>query len=203
MKISTFKYFYPERPGLIHIEQGLFGRLSDSPAWIAEPKFNGSRLQLHRLPSGTWELWNRHQEKFSWALAPEVAAALAALPLGEGYHLFDGELRHNKTKGVRNQIVLYDCFIFGGELLTGKTFEDRRHILDTLTKYGAGDDRIVSMAPQYPGNFRAVFDELTPDPEIEGLVLKNLGGKLALGRNRAVNSVWMLKVRKPNNSYHF
>jgi ATP-dependent DNA ligase len=132
-----------------------------------------------------------------------MTAALATLPLGTGYYLFDGELRHNKTVGVKHKIVLYDVFIFAGELLTGVPFRDRRHILETLTKYGEGDDRVISIAPQYPDNFRAVFDELTPNPEIEGLVLKNLGGKLDLGRKRAANSGWMFKCRKPSNSYHF
>ncbi len=203
MKINAFTYFYPERPGLIHIEQPLFSRLSEDPAWIAEPKYNGSRLELHRLPSGNWQFWNRHGEKFNYSPSPEVVAALAALPLLEGkYYLFDGELRHNKTKGVRQKIVLYDCFILTDELLTGVTFEDRHHILATLQNRG-GFYEALSMAPQYSFNFREVFDELTPDPEIEGLVMKRLDGKLNLGRTRAANSTWMMKVRKPSNSYHF
>ncbi len=203
MKISNFTYFYPERPGLIHIEQNLFGRLSADPAWIAEPKYNGSRLLLHRLPSGIWQFWNRHQERFSFVASEELVAALLALPLEPGkYYLFDGELRHNKTVGVRQKIVLYDVFIFGDELLTGVPFADRRHILATLQKRG-GFYEALNMAPQYSYNFREVFDELTPNPEIEGLVMKNLGGKLDLGRKRAANSGWMMKVRKPNNSYRF
>jgi ATP-dependent DNA ligase len=133
----------------------------------------------------------------------ELVAALMALPLEPGkYYLFDGELRHNKTVGVRQKIVLYDCFIFGSELLTGTTFEDRRGILATLQKRG-GFYEALTIAPQYSYNFREVFDELTPNPEIEGLVMKNLGGTLDLGRKRAANSGWMFKVRKPNNSYRF
>jgi len=203
MKINAFTYFYPERPGLLHIEQDLFGRLSADPAWIAEPKYNGSRLLLHRLPSGIFQLWNRHAEQFGYVANTEIAAALYALPLELGkYYLFDGELRHNKTVGVRDKIVLYDCFIFGDELLTGTTFEDRRGILETLNK-DAGGYEALTIAPQYPGDFRAVYDELTPNPEIEGLVMKRLDGRLDLGRKRAANSSWMFKVRKANNSYHF
>ena len=203
MKINSFTYFYPERPGLIHIEQDLFGRLSANPAWIAEPKYNGSRLLLHRLPSGVFQFWNRHNERFNFVASGELVAALMALPLEDGkYYLFDGELRHNKTVGVRQKIVLYDVFIFGDELLCGMPFEDRRGILETLGKNG-GSYEALTIAPQYPGDFRAVYDLLTPSPEIEGLVMKNLGGKLDLGRKRAANSRWMMKVRKPNNSYHF
>lgn len=203
MKINAFTYFYPERPGLIHLDQPLFSRLSDDPAWIAEPKYNGSRLLLHRLPSGTWQFWNRHHERFNFVASGELVAALMALPLEPGkYYLFDGELRDRKVKGVRDMIVLYDVFIFGDELLTGTTFKDRRHILATLQKRG-GFYEALTIAPQFSFNFREVYDDLTPNPEIEGLVMKNLGGKLDLGRKRAANSGWMMKVRKPNNSYHF
>jgi ATP-dependent DNA ligase len=205
MKINTFTYFYPEKPGLIHIEQDLFGRLSADPAWIAEPKYNGSRLGLHRLPSGIWELWNRHGEKFSFSPDPDLTAALrlfnGSLEPGK-YYLFDGELRHNKTAGVRQKIVLYDCFIFASGLLTGVPFEDRRGILATLDKYGGGYEALT-ITEQYSRDFRGVFDELTTDPEIEGLVMKRLDGKLDLGRKRAANSRWMMKVRKPSNSYRF
>ena len=38
---------------------------------------------------------------------------------------------------------------------------------------------------------------------LKWLVIKRLDGKLDLGRKRAANSTWMMKARKPNNSYHF
>ena len=44
--ISSFKYFYPERPRLLHVNQPLFESLSQNSAWVAEPKYNGSRLQF-------------------------------------------------------------------------------------------------------------------------------------------------------------
>ena len=203
MKINSFQYFYPERPRLLSIDQPLFDEFSQNKNWIAEPKYNGSRLLLHRLPSGVFQFWNRHQERFNFVAGGELVAALMALPLEPGkYYLFDGELRHNKTVGVKNKIVLYDCFIFADELLCGVPFDDRRGILKTLNKDGGGYEALT-IAPQYPGDFRAVYDLLTPSPEIEGLVMKNLGGKLDLGRKRAANSGWMMKVRKPNNSYRF
>jgi ATP-dependent DNA ligase len=202
MQINAFTYFYPEKPGLIHIDQKLFTSLSMNPAWVAEPKFNGKRLELHRLPSGKWLYYNRHGEPMTYTPTPELSRELEAFNL-TGYWLFDGELRDRKVKGVRDKITLYDVFIAEGELLTGATFADRRGILETLFHYSGPYTGNLELADQYPGDFRAVYDLLTPDPEIEGLVMKNLGGKLDLGRKRAANSGWMFKIRKPSNSYHF
>ena len=200
MTLDSFKYFYPERPRLLHIEQPLFDTLSDHPDWVAEPKFNGSRLQLHFL-NGAWQFWNRHEQPMAYTPSPEVREALAGLNL-KGYWLFDGELRHNKTKGVRHKIVLYDLFIAGGTLLLGASFQKRRGILETLLHYN-GDYNLLSLSPQYPEDFRQVFGELIKDDEIEGLVIKNLQGQLQLGRGRAVESRWMWKARKPSGRYHF
>jgi ATP-dependent DNA ligase len=200
MQIDSFKYFYPERPRLLHIEQPLFEQLSQDPNWVAEPKYNGSRLQLHFV-AGAWQFWNRHEQPMVYTPSPEVFDALAGLNL-KGYWLFDGELRHKKTRGISHKIVLYDVFIRQGDLLLGQPFADRRGILETLLHYH-GDYHVLGLAPQYEENFRQVFGLLTQDEEIEGLVLKNLQGQLQLGRSRAAESRWMWKVRQPSGRYQF
>jgi len=200
MRIDSFKYFYPERPRLLHIEQPLFEQLSRDPNWVAEPKYNGSRLQLH-LVNGAWQFWNRHEQPMAYTPSREVLDALAGLNL-EGYWLFDGELRHKKTRGISHKIVLYDVFIRQGELLLGQPFGDRRSLLETLLHY-RGDYHVLSLAPQYEENFRQVFGLLTQEEEIEGLVIKNLQGQLQLGRSRGVESRWMWKVREPSGRYQF
>ncbi|MFZ5452455.1 MAG: hypothetical protein ACOZF2_11395 [Thermodesulfobacteriota bacterium] len=200
MRLESFKYFYPERPRLLHIEQPLFEQLSRDANWVAEPKYNGSRLQLHFI-DGAWQFWNRHEQRMSYTPSQEVLEALASLSLSS-YWLFDGELRHNKTKGVRHKIVFYDVFISADNLLTGIPFDYRRAILESLLAY-CSDYNALSLAPQFEGNFRQVFGELVQDEELEGLVIKNLHGQLQLGRGRAVDSNWMCKVRKPSGRYQF
>jgi len=202
-KVEGFKYFYPERARLMHIDQPLFEELSANPLWVAEPKFNGSRLQLHHLPTGEWQFWNRHEQLMAYTPSAEVMADLAGLNLS-GYWLFDGELRHNKVKGVRHRIALYDVFIAGGDLLLGTTFGDRRGILEVLFHYCGPDvGDVLDLAHQYEGDFRQVFDGFLADKEIEGLVIKNLKGKLNLGRTRAADSTWQWKVRKESNVVRF
>jgi ATP-dependent DNA ligase len=201
-QVIGFKYFYPERPRLIHLDQPLFKELDADPRWIAEPKYNGTRLQLHRLPDGTWLFYGRHGDPLVYHPNQEVKAALSALPL-KGYWLFDGELRHNKTTGIQHRIALYDCFIASGNLLVGIPFIERRDTLEILFHYSNVESIALDLAPQYSGKFRDTFNHLTQDEEIEGLVLKNTTGVLDLGRSRAVNSGWMVKVRKPTGRWRF
>jgi len=202
MHLDSFKYFYPERPRLLHVDQPLFEQLSANPQWIAEPKYNGSRLMLHHL-DGAWQFWNRHEQLMAYCPSEEVKQALAGMKI-KGYWLFDGELRHHKTKGVHHRIALYDVCVAGGVLLCDQLFADRRFTLEALFHYlGPDNGYHLDLAPQYDTDFRAVFQRLTPDEEIEGLVIKNLRGRLNLGRTRAVESNWMWKVRKPSGRYQF
>jgi ATP-dependent DNA ligase len=200
MKIKEFMYFYPEKPKLMHVQQDLFGLLSGDPNWIAEKKYNGSRLQLH-LIDGKFQFWNRHEKKFGYIPTPELEYELRkyANPLRD-YTLFDGELRHNKTIGVRDKIVIYDVFIYNGQLLVGMPFHKRRKILEEIFTINTEP---LGLIEQFHIGFRSLFDAVIEDPEIEGLVLKNLTGKLSLGRNGPVDSRWMFKVRKPSGRYKF
>ncbi|MDI6854035.1 MAG: hypothetical protein QME75_10600 [Deltaproteobacteria bacterium] len=207
MRIDDFTYFYPERPRLLHIEQPLFERLSRDPDWVAEPKYNGSRLQLHHL-DGAWFFWNRHQQLMDYRPSREIIDALDGLDL-KGYWLFDGELRHHKTRGISHKIVLYDVFIREGELLLNAPFQDRRNLLayvlrPHLLAYGGEPDApALGMPCQYYDGWRRVFAEVTRNEEIEGLVLKNRRGRLNLGRTKAAESSWMWKVRRPSGRYQF
>jgi ATP-dependent DNA ligase len=198
VKITTFKYFYPERPVLIRIDQPLFETLSESPEWVAERKYNGCRLQLHYF-EGEFQFWNRHGEKFSYEPSPELRSNLEALDL-KSYCLFDGELRHHKTAGISHRIMLYDVFIWQGELLITQPFWFRRNILKQILTC---DAEPLGTPFQFKKDFRSAFDEVTVQAEIEGLVMKNMKGTLSPGRSRASESRWMFKVRKPSNSYRF
>ena len=209
MKIKEFMYFYPEKPKLMHVKQDLFGLLSGDPNWVAEKKYNGSRLQLH-LIDGKFQFWNRHEKKFGYIPTDDLDLELAlfgsrlwksrptSVPLD--YCLFDGELRHHKTIGVRNKIIIYDIFIYDGQLLVGVPFFKRREILETVLEINYEP---LGLIEQFHIGFDKLFDTVIEDPEIEGLVLKNLKGKLNLGRNGPVDSRWMFKVRKPSGRYKF
>jgi hypothetical protein len=77
-------------------------------------------------------------------------------------------------------------------------------MLEVLWHYCGPDTGYnLDLAPQFEGDFRRRFDSFQDDQEIEGLVLKNRKGKLALGRTGSYDSGWMLKVRKASGIVRF
>lgn len=119
MRINSFLYFYPEKPRLIHIDQPLFEELSNKPEWVAEMKYNEKRLQLHCL-DGDFQFWNRHEALLNYNPTPQIISKLPP----KGYYLFDGGLRDRKAIGVRDKVLIFDVFVWNGQLQLGKTFRE-------------------------------------------------------------------------------
>jgi len=196
-------YLYPEKPKLISIEQPLFEALSNDPKWVAEPKYNGSRLLL-AIDGGEIEFWNRHGRQFGYRPPEFLRATLSDFGSEvKGKCLFDSELRHNKVQGVRDRIVIWDVLMWNGSLLLDVPYRHRRMYLP----WEFPTNESFSFIQQYPGGngtpFKVLFHDWTQDPEIEGMVIKNLNGKLNLSRTSGQDSNWMVKVRRPSNSYRF
>lgn len=197
-------FLYPERPKLININQPLFEKLSNDPKWVAEPKYNGNRLVLMTdKDKDDVQFWNRHGEKFSYTPNKDLVDALEDfLKETKGQCMFDGELRHNKVLGIKHRIVLWDVFVWDGELQVGKTYHERRGLLPR-TELWEEHPCLSSPIVQCTSNFKYFFDLHTKDPEIEGFVIKSHDGKLNLSRTAGQDSNWMVKVRRPSNSYRF
>ena len=199
LEITEFTYFFPEKPVLISKDQPLFNTLSAHKDWIAERKYNGTRLQLHKI-GNEFHFYGRHYDKLSYVPTPEMLAALNALNLPSGYCLFDGELRHNKTVGVKHKIMLYDIYVWDNELQSHLKFKERRQNLLNVVQF---DAEPIGCPYEYPDSFENVYDAVINDDEIEGLVMKNGNGMLNLGRRTGAKSKWMFKVRKPSGRYKF
>jgi ATP-dependent DNA ligase len=196
-------YFYPEKPKLISINQPLFQKLSDDPGWVAEPKYNGSRLVL-MIDGDKIEFWNRHGQQFGYKPDKNLRESLQEFASHTtGFCMFDGELRHNKVKGISHKIVLWDTFVWDGEILQSEYLLRQTNLINTCLCLTIGQAKHLSLCSQHMESFRDLFNQWTKDPEIEGLVIKNLNGKLNLSRTAGQPSNWMFKVRRPNNSYRF
>ena len=200
MKIKTFKYFYPEKPQLMTIDQDSFEEMSADTNWVAELKYDGRRCLVHIL-DGKVEFWGRHGKVLAYNNDPDadmVADLQKKFP--KGYFIFDAELRDKKVKGVRDKLVIWDVFIFMDQVMNREQYWTRRAILENRI----GDlDGNVQLIEQFPTDFQKVYDENIGSDEIEGLVMKNLHGKIDITRTSAKNSNWMYKVRKPSGRYKF
>jgi ATP-dependent DNA ligase len=206
MNIKSFKYFYPEKPVLMNIEQESFAAMSNDPDWVAELKYNGNRCPLWII-DGNVQFWGRHGKLLAYNADPdpEIVAFLKE-KFPKGIFLFDSELRHNKVTGVRNKLVIWDVFIFRDRLLNREQYWSRRAILSSRIapneKVITSSDK-VKLITQYPNHFAALYKTVIKDPEIEGLVLKNQHGILNISRTSGQNSNWMYKVRKASGRYAF
>lgn len=194
----NFIYFYPEKPFLINIEQSLFNKINNSPDWIAEKKYNGIRLQLHFF-NNKFQFWNRHGEIIRYTPTKELQDSLNKLNL-TGNWVFDGELRHNKTKNIQNKIIIFDVFLANNDLLINMPFFERRKILEKLFVV---EKEPLGLIKQYKEDFLHLFKSVSKEKEIEGLVLKNINGILNLGRKNGLDSIWMYKIRKPSKNIKF
>jgi ATP-dependent DNA ligase len=206
MKFKSFRYFYPEAPTLIHRDSELVDKFSADSQWVAEPKYNGCRLMLHII-DGDVQFWDRHgkQLKYNDHPAKTIIERLKML-FPKGYYLFDGELRNNKVTGIRDKMVLWDCFIWDGEFLNHVPYALRRLRIEGFLV--SGDEYDISLIKQYPGDFKQVFENyilgLHGNPEeFEGIVMKNLNGMLNLSPTKNNESSWMFKIRKETGRHKF
>jgi ATP-dependent DNA ligase len=201
MRLKRFKYFYPEKPVLVHRDQELVNRMSENPDYVGEIKFNGIRLVLHVI-DGKPQFWGRHGEILTYKPSDTVLGEIREKIPTEGYYIFDGELRHNKVPGVRDKIVLWDVLAWAGRT-TRSAYTVRRELLKSLNLDTSLDSTLI-LIEQCEGNFKETFDRLiTESDEFEGIVMKNLKGKLNLGRTGAKNSQWMFKIRRTTGRHRY
>lgn len=213
MILNKLTYFYPEKPQLILIDSRAMDEMSKDDDFIAEPKFNEQRCELH-LIDGVGHFWDRHGKELSYNTNPanaegkkEIVRILVDKFGDKGYFLFDAGLRHNKVSGIKDKLVIYDIHVRNGELLNKIPFMRRRFLLEQHFEVHELNYLYdtVHLIYQYPDNFRKLFNELTAQDcvdesfqgteEFEGIVIKNLNGKLKLGRRSGNHSMWMFKVR--------
>lgn len=216
MKIKRFKYFYPEKPFLIQIGQDEFTEMSNDPKYVAEAKYNGARCEVH-IMDGKVEFWDRHGKRLDFDTNPlytelrnKIKKILIKAFGKVGYFLFDGELRHNKVRGIQGKLVLWDCFIHENEFLNRLPYWARRAKIQEKLKVDNGDfqNEPVFLIRQWTTDFKTVYDEYVSgkwgDPdEFEGVVIKNVNGNLNLGTSSGSPSNWMFKVRKQTGRHRY
>jgi ATP-dependent DNA ligase len=224
MKFKNHIYFYPEKPILVHRDQDLVHEMSDDSDYIAEPKYNGVRCVLTVI-DGEVSFWTRHgheiktiskQDERYIELVDEIKCRVP----DKGHFQFDSEFRHKKVTGLQYKIVVWDCFIWNDEFLNKLIYKERReYVRKCFGTSQALSDKVIEfselqrrtkMIESFESDFRKVFDEyvsgkrkLGDIDEFEGLVMKNLNGKLNLGRGSCPDSRWMFKIRIETGRHKF
>ncbi len=142
-----------------------------------------------------------------------------------GWHLIDGGLLHSKHAAIKHTIVIWDILVRNSEWLLGRTYQDRYSILHlgatvedwTFSDHPFGKkftDRIFMPINWESNNWDIVWrmveqvnEPYTVDgdikPVLEGLVYKDMEGKLEMGLSEANNDGWMARSRVKTGRHEF
>lgn len=186
--------------------------------WIAQRKFNGTRVVVHVSSSREVSILNRHGEapkRFSLSESHERQILSLNLDFGSEYWL-DGELLDHKTKSERykGKIVFFDILQAGRYLMKDPDQEGRLSILESVCgnpkelepggiALKVSED--VWMAESWREGFAERFRDFITMDEIEGLVLRKASSVLGNFGLAKYEVPWMLRCRKPHasGSYNF
>lgn len=197
--------FYPPRASTKILSSSL--PQWEAKGWVAEPKLNGSNCLIIVSDSGYLD-YNRHKERFT----KRVDIPIMDLYMGKNMVL-NGEWLNKNKAPINEQFCIFDILSFDNKPLIGSTWSDRQQLLDSLfpIQETISNNTIDNIAPEIYGNIRRVrpfksnflpiYQEITKLDVIEGFVLKRPNSILSPLVGQTNNANWMVKCRKPSNSY--
>jgi hypothetical protein len=209
-KYLNYRYIFPPRPKNAIPDTEL--EFWDNGSLIAQPKLNGSNCVIFTNGEKTIVM-NRHNQRLTNFNISDNE--IKDIYRGEGWMILNGEYMNKSKSDENNQVfnhkfVIFDILGFNGEYLVGKTFEERIQLLDSI--YGQVDSEKeylfkvtenVYRVKSYVGDFKSLYDKLTPIDMIEGLVMKRKNARLELGTSENNNTKSQLKCRKATKNYKY
>lgn len=213
MRFDSWRYLYPPRPvsaGAVAVEcVGNYETLG----WIAQAKLNGTCNVMAVAPDRkTIKAMSRHADAHKlWAPSNHTAKPFKNLP-GDGWYVFVCELMHSKIAGgPRDVNYINDILVADGEYLFGSTFGERYELLTGLFDLNEEDSTLSHwviddhtwLAKNHTKDFAGLFKTFTRQEMIEGIVMKNPRGKLALCGKEAANTNWLAKCRRGGKNYSY
>jgi hypothetical protein len=210
MRYLSYKYLYPPRPKNAIPDTEL--EFWDNGSLIAQPKLNGSNCVIFTNGEKTIVM-NRHNQRLTNFNISDNE--IKDIYRGEGWMILNGEYMNKSKSDENNQVfnhkfVIFDILGFNSEYLVGKTFEERIQLLDSI--YGQVDSEKeylfkvtenIYRVKSYVGDFKSLYDKLTPIDMIEGLVMKRKNARLELGTSENNNTKSQLKCRKATKNYKY
>ena len=209
-KYLNYRYIFPPRPKNAIPDTEL--EFWDNGSLIAQPKLNGSNCVIFTNGVKTIVM-NRHNQRLTNFNISDNE--IKDIYRGEGWMILNGEYMNKSKSDEDNQVfnhkfVIFDILGYNGDYLVGKTFEERIKLLDEI--YGQVDSEKeylfkvtenVYRVKSYIGDFKSLYDKLTPIDMIEGLVMKRKNARLELGTSENNNTKSQLKCRKATKNYKY
>ena len=209
-KYLNYRYIFPPRPKNAIPDTEL--EFWDNGSLIAQPKLNGSNCVIFTNGEKTIVM-NRHNQRLTNFNISDNE--IKDIYRGEGWMILNGEYM-NKSKSDENsqvfnhKFVIFDILGFNGDYLVGKTFEERIQLLDSIYSQVDSEKEYlfkvtenVYRVKSYVGDFKSLYDKLTPIDMIEGLVMKRKNARLELGTSENNNTKSQLKCRKATKNYKY
>lgn len=209
-KYLSYRYIFPPRPKNAIPDTEL--EFWDNGSLIAQPKLNGSNCVIFTNGEKTIVM-NRHNQRLTnFNLSDNE---IKDIYRGEGWMILNGEYMNKSKSDENNQVfnhkfVIFDILSYNGEYLVGKTFEERIKLLDELYSQVDSEKEYlfkvtenVYRVKSYVGEFKSLYDKLTPIDMIEGLVMKRKNARLELGTSENNNTKSQLKCRKATKNYKY
>lgn len=184
-------YYYPNRPTLIPPDKTFIDNLEKTGSYRAERKYNGDNVLVN---TSTLEFWNRTKERHRYIPNDQMKEELSLWPKQT---ILNAELMNYRTKTTKNAIIVHCIMVWKGKPLIGKTWGDSRDLLDQCPS-----GKSVQISQLYQSGFWDLF-QTADGIEIEGIILKQLLGKLIYSTTPIDDVSYMFKVRKPCKKYQF
>lgn len=204
MKYDKFTYLYPPRAenAIPPSKLGEYQR----KGWIAQVKKNGTNSVIFVPPDRkVFAMGRENNQHKQWDFSPGSAEIFRSIP-GNGWYVINAELLHSKVSGLRDINYIHDILVDNGEYLIGTTYAQRYSRL--LMMFLNGNlpkeqshyvlNQHTWLARNHGSDFTGLFESLER-PEDEGIVLKNMQGKLAIKNNNG----WTVKCRRLHKNFSY
>lgn len=209
MYYNNYKYIYPPRPENKIAPESL-DTFDKMHLFLGQPKLNGSSMQVY-TNGVELNIMNRHKKPLLCKIDKEE---LKKLHKGNGWMVLCGEYMNKSQKDEcgkvwNDKFVIFDILVYEGNHLLNSTFHERYLLLEKLYEYNVVKKHISMISQNcfrvnsIYNDFKYTYDDLIKSDMYEGLVLKQLNGKLENGFNESNNVKTQLKCRKGNKNYKF
>lgn len=197
---------FPPRPKGKMLPSDLY--LYEDGNWLAQRKFNGSRVVVHISSERKITVGNRHGTTFSKfeLSAKEKEDLISCLNLdAEKEYWLDGELM-NKDVNSTKEIIFFDVLHAGKYLFFQpkqlERIEMLKQICDNPVKLNSSGIALemsskFSMAETFYDNFKLRYEESLENKQIEGLVLRKKNSGLDSLGDKEYETNNMIRCRKP------